>query len=166
MQKKCILLFILFIIFYANATDSLTLKNPEDLANAVLKSFKTNDFELFNSLLIKEADYESLATNRGLFDTLYRQRGIDFIKNINSDAKKNFDDAVQKAKSNNINWDKATVKEIKVYTKQSGGIESGDIIIYLISENINFMVSISSCHKKTTWIVMNKVFLNVYTINK
>lgn len=162
MKKKLILIILILLKFsiYVYGQDSLALKTPDEFGKEVLIAFKTNNFELFKSLLITEADHELILNKMKVSDSIksiYRQQGIGAIKHLNAQAKQNFDDILNTAKLNNVNWEITELKEVKFYSKQKDEIERGDIIIYLKSGEISFKLILSNCHKNDQWFIMNKV---------
>lgn len=145
---------------YAQGQDSLQLKTPEDLGKQVLLAFKTNNLELFRSLLITEPDYDIIINKLEVSDSLksiYKQDGAGAIRHLNAQAKQNFDAILKQASLNKINWDSTTLKEVQFYSRIKGDVERGDILIFVQAGKINFKLAASNCHKSNRWLIMNKV---------
>jgi hypothetical protein len=157
-------ILVIGLLINANGQDSLKLASSEEFGKQVLIAFKSNNFELFESLFITESKQELIINKIQASDSLksvYRQQGIANIKYLHKQARQNFENILIKAKSNNLDWAKTEFIEVKLHPRSKNEVERADIIIYAKSKSSNFVIVLANSCKSDVWHIMNKVELNI-----
>lgn len=161
---KNYLLAVIILAFGLNfrsyGQDSLQLQTPEQLGELTFKAFKSNDFDLFRTLLITEAKHSFILEGLNITDSLkqvFIKQGEGGIKHLHGQAKENFNEVRDIAKQFNLNWNNATLLHVLNTPRDNNGITRSDIEIKIESEGVHYRISLSNCHKSDTWCIMNKV---------
>jgi hypothetical protein len=163
---KNYLLAIIILAFGLNfrsyGQDSLQLQTPKQLGELTFRAFKSNDFDLFETLLITEAKHNFILESLNISDSLkevFIKQGEGGIKHLRGQAKENFNEVLKTAKQFNLNWNKAKLIQVLNTPRDKNGITRSDIGIKIESEGVYYRISLRNCTKSDTWCIMNKVRL-------
>lgn len=162
-----LLIAIAFISFNINfsllSQTSATFETKEELGESAFQAFKTEDLELFQSLLMTFEDHEYILKDLNIGDSLkqvFSERGKGAARHLNSISKQNFKEILELAKQLNLNWNEAEIVEIKEEKRNQKGIKRSDILIKIESNKMNFVLLLRGCHKSKSWVIAQKVSLN------
>lgn len=140
--------------------DTLKLSSPNGFAQLVFTAFKTNDYSLFESLLITRTKYDLMLDKIDATDNEkeeYRKRGLGALSYLHNQAKDNFNNILDNAMENEINWNTVNIIEIIPGYRESQGIEQADIMILAKSGEQKFSIILNNCHKVDNWYIMDEL---------
>ncbi|MHB1278739.1 MAG: hypothetical protein ACYC1Q_10105 [Bacteroidia bacterium] len=164
-MKTILVTILLFGMMSAvDAQDSLKIETPEELGRQVFTAFQTNDFVLFESLLITFEKHDRMLAIMEATDSaksVYKREDSLQIVAVHCNARQNFDRLVNKVKKRKIDWSTVELVEIKSNLKNKQGIERAEILIIVKSGDLFFFIGLGPCMKADNWFIAQEIEIKI-----